>query len=313
MELKKLVSVIIPTYNRAPYLARAIHSALAQEYSPIEIIVVDDGSTDDTSQVIASFRDQIISVRQNNRGVSSARNTGLKMARGEYIAFLDSDDFWAKEKLSEQVKALEEHPDCNVCYTWWITVDEHGHFKRFFRPRAEGWIFQKLYDLNYPLSSHVLARRKCFFEEDTSPLLFDTDLVIAEDLKVWLQLSLKHRFRCVKEYLVFCTEHHGSSIKSLDIGQLLSSLRSVETFLLQHPLASEQLRRWGKRATAVWQVKCSYMYFVKGNRKEALKGFLSALALCPTYTRTYLAILQCIIGRRPVDKVIRVYDQFRYQ
>jgi glycosyltransferase involved in cell wall biosynthesis len=313
MERKNLVSVIIPTYNRSHYLARAINSALAQKYSPLEIIVVDDGSTDNTPNVIASFRDQIIPVRQDNMGVSAARNLGLQIARGEYIAFLDSDDFWAEEKLLEQIRTLEEHPDCDVSYTWWTTVDEHGHFKRFFHPNAEGSVFQQLYFSSYALSSHILARRKCFYKEDRLYLLFDTDLAIAEDLKVWLQLSLKHRFRCVKKYLVFCTEHHGSSIKSLNICQLLNSLRSVETFLIKDPLASERLRKWGKRATAAWHVKCSYMYFVKGNRKEALKGFLSALVLCPTYKRTYLGIFQCIIGRRPVDKIIRVYDLFRYQ
>ena len=113
------VSVIIPTYNRAAKVRNAIASVLAQTFSDLEVIVVDDGSSDDTGQILGeSFGDRIRYYAQANQGVSVARNKGIAEARGEWIAFLDSDDLWEKDKLEWQFKALERFgPQCGACYT----------------------------------------------------------------------------------------------------------------------------------------------------------------------------------------------------
>lgn len=108
------VSVIIPVYNGAPFLAEAIHSVLRQNYERLEIIVVDDGSTDDTADVAARFAARIRFVQQDNRGPSAARNRGLEMARGDVIAFLDADDLWPGEKLNRQLDYLRRHPQTEV-------------------------------------------------------------------------------------------------------------------------------------------------------------------------------------------------------
>lgn len=109
------VSVVIPTYNRAPTLPRALESTLAQTIDDLEILVVDDGSTDDTASVLATYQDVDSRVRPvvhaTNQGANVARNTGIEHARGEYIAFLDSDDEWHPEKLERQLAALEDRPD----------------------------------------------------------------------------------------------------------------------------------------------------------------------------------------------------------
>jgi glycosyltransferase involved in cell wall biosynthesis len=113
------VSVVIPTYNRADKVGKTIESALAQTFTDLEVIVVDDGSSDDTARVLAkAFGDRILYIAQTNQGASIARNKGIEQARGEWIAFLDSDDLWEKDKLEWQFKALEQFgPQCGACYT----------------------------------------------------------------------------------------------------------------------------------------------------------------------------------------------------
>src|ERR1700722_8506374 len=117
--MKPKVSVVIPTYNRAATVPRAIESVLAQTVTDLEVIVVDDGSSDDTGKVLREmFGDRIRYYSQANQGASVARNKGVEEARGEWIAFLDSDDLWEKEKLEWQLKAVERfQPHCKVCYT----------------------------------------------------------------------------------------------------------------------------------------------------------------------------------------------------
>ncbi|HUO36169.1 MAG TPA: glycosyltransferase family A protein, partial [Candidatus Acidoferrum sp.] len=113
------VSVVIPTYNRAKKVRGAIDSALGQTISDLEVIVVDDGSSDNTAKVLQeAYGTRIRYFAQQNQGASAARNKGMAEARGEWIAFLDSDDFWEKEKLEWQLKTVEQFaPDCGVCYT----------------------------------------------------------------------------------------------------------------------------------------------------------------------------------------------------
>src|SRR5512143_3730544 len=111
MSSEPLVSVVMPVYNGARYLRQALESALAQTYRPLEIVVVDDGSTDETPAILAEFGTRIRALRQPNSGSAAARNAALDAARGELIAFLDADDLWLPQKLAVQVEYLREHPD----------------------------------------------------------------------------------------------------------------------------------------------------------------------------------------------------------
>ena len=120
------VSVIIPTYNREKLISRAIESVLAQVYPVYEIIVVDDGSTDATKSVLAPFNGKIKYIYQKNAGIAEARNRGIKESSGEYIAFLDSDDYWAPEKLAEQVKVLDANPQVGIVFAPMPIVNEKG-------------------------------------------------------------------------------------------------------------------------------------------------------------------------------------------
>src|SRR5262249_33901781 len=125
-EQRDLVSVIIPTYNRASAVRSAITSALRQTHPQIEVIVVDDGSTDDTKATLAAFGDSIRALHQPNAGVSAARNTALRHARGEFVAFLDSDDEWFDWKLAAQVAAMRGNPAAGLVWTDMSAVDPSG-------------------------------------------------------------------------------------------------------------------------------------------------------------------------------------------
>ena len=111
------VSVIIPTYNRAQVVGEAIDSVLSQTYNDLELIVVDDGSQDETRSVVSSYNSQVTYLHQEHQGVSAARNRGIELARGKYLSFLDSDDLWLKEKLYLQMEGMKSDPETLISYT----------------------------------------------------------------------------------------------------------------------------------------------------------------------------------------------------
>ena len=129
MSDRPLISCIVPVYNGENYLAEALDSILDQSYRPLEIIVVDDGSTDGTAQVGARYADQITYLHQPNRGPAAARNRGIRAAKGEFLAFLDADDLWVKDKLSYQMSKFEARPELEMCVS---------HVKNFWIPELEG-------------------------------------------------------------------------------------------------------------------------------------------------------------------------------
>jgi len=183
-----LISVIIPTYNRADRIGVAVESVLAQTDRDWELIIVDDGSTDDTETVVQSFDDDRIKyIRQENHGVSAARNQGIKRARGGLIAFLDSDDRWEPRKSEVQRRFFESHPDVHICQTeekWIRNGLRVNPMKKHKKP--SGWIFKECLDLCVVSPSAVMLRCGVF----DSIGLFDETLAACEDYDFWLRSSL---------------------------------------------------------------------------------------------------------------------------
>jgi glycosyltransferase involved in cell wall biosynthesis len=203
------VSVIIPTYNCARYLPEAIDSALAQTYRDFEIIVVDDGSTDNTQEVLARYGDQIRVIRQSNQGRGAARNTGILAARGEYIAFLDADDLWVPQKLERQVPLFDERPEigwaCSDAVNF--TGSELSLQSRFqtlgLRPFPEARVLNVLVPACAIYSITVVVRASCFAESG----LFDVSLPVAQDYDMWLRLATRFPIGCVNEVLALHRRH----------------------------------------------------------------------------------------------------------
>jgi len=192
------VSVIIPTYNRAKFLEEAINSVLNQTYKDFEIIVVDDGSTDNTKEIIRKFG-EIIYIYQKNKGVSSARNKGIKMSRGEYIAFLDSDDLWLKRKLEKQMKIFEKYPENKICHTNEIWIRDGKRINQGKRhQKYGGYIFDKVLPLCIISPSSVVIKREVFEKVG----LFDERLKVCEDYDMWLRICAHYKVYFLDEPLI---------------------------------------------------------------------------------------------------------------
>jgi glycosyltransferase involved in cell wall biosynthesis len=186
------VSVIIPTYQRGHIVGQAINSVLAQTYSDYEIIVINDGSQDNTSQVLAQFSEHnIITIHQANQGLSAARNAGIRSARGKYIAFLDDDDLWEPQKLEKQIPVLEANPHLGLIYSDSLFFsDKYGLFSGSYNtafPTPNLQVLWTLFRYNYIPVPTVVVRRDCLDKVG----LFDETLKSCEDYDLWLRLIEK--------------------------------------------------------------------------------------------------------------------------
>lgn len=181
-----LVTVVIPSYNRMHTLSRALDSVFAQTASmTLEVIVVDDGSTDGTQQLVESRYPQLVYIQQANQGVSAARNTGIKRARGDWVAFLDSDDEWLPHKLQNQLQLLSE-TGLKVCHTEEVWVRNGVRVNQMNKHRKRGgWIFQTCLPLCAMSPSSMLMHRDII----ESIGYFDETLPACEDYDYWLRLT----------------------------------------------------------------------------------------------------------------------------
>ena len=183
------VSVIIPTYNRKHTLKRAIKSVYMQSLPPFELIVVDDGSNDGTKEWVRQKYPNVKYIYQENRGVSSARNKGIKIARGDWIALLDSDDEWLPNKLSEQINKIKSNLDVKILHSneIWIRngvrVNQMKKHKKF-----GGYIFEKCLDICRISPSSVLLKKEILNDIGT----FDESLKVCEDYDLWLRITSKY-------------------------------------------------------------------------------------------------------------------------
>ncbi len=192
--MKKFVSVIIPTYNREQFLQKAIDSVLGQTYRHFELIVVDDGSADNTERLVKNCSHDIVYIRQDNKGPAAARNRGVAAARHELVAFLDSDDRFAPDKLAVQVSAMEQHPGCLVSHTGETWYRRGRLLNQKNRHRKNGGdIFKQSLELCGVGMSTVLLHKKIFILYGP----FDEEYPCCEDYELWLRVSAGQQFLLV--------------------------------------------------------------------------------------------------------------------
>jgi glycosyltransferase involved in cell wall biosynthesis len=232
-----LVSVVIPNYNYARYLPEAIDSVLAQTYPAVEIIVVDDGSKDDSEAVLQRYEGRIRAVRQANQGVSAARNNGIRASRGEAIAFLDSDDAWDPRKLELQMQKLDD-PAVGLVHCGIEYVDSAGRSLSVDLQGAEGNILRRhaLFRVATVRSgSTALVRRSCFDRVG----LFDEGLSTSADWDMWRRLGGISEVRMVPLPLLRYRLHDGAMHRNLAVFER-DMLRAFER-MFQDPDAAELL------------------------------------------------------------------------
>lgn len=207
-DMKKLVptvSVIVPTYNRAEYVRDAIDSILAQTYQDFEIIVVDDGSTDHTKEVLGRYDGKITYLHQSNGGSGSARNLGIRHARGKYIAFLDSDDFWLSTLLDSEVRFLEQN-HYDFVHSKMIVTDINGHEAGYKPSRKQENTFDWFIKFGRWSTSTVLVKKECFEKVG----YFDESLRVVQDYDQWLRIARHFRIGFLNETLSVYRQHENN-------------------------------------------------------------------------------------------------------
>jgi glycosyltransferase involved in cell wall biosynthesis len=252
------VSVIIPTYNRSWCLSEAIDSVLSQTFQDMELIVVDDGSSDETPALLSRYGDRLRCLRQTNQGVSAARNHGFQAAGGALIAFLDSDDLWQPEKLARQVDFFDHQPDALICQTGetWIRRGRRVNAKHRHR-KPSGWIFEPSLALCLVSPSAVMMRRELLEEMGG----FDESLPACEDYDLWLRVSLRYPIHLIEEALVIKRGGHDDQLSgqhSLDRYRI----QSLDKILDRESLSPAQFQG----AVATLREKCRI--FAAGCRKR---------------------------------------------
>lgn len=220
------VSIIIPNYNHTRFVRQAIESALNQTIRPQEIIIVDDGSTDNSREVVTSYGDKVHYIWQENQGLAGARNTGIKAAESEYVGLLDADDIWLPEYLEKMLALANQHPDGAVFYCTAQAMDENGQplpqvFGGPVLPSEA--IYGKILRANYLIPSTILLRRSTAMEAG----LFDQHLRSCEDWDLWLRLLPGHKFYGSQERLVRYRVH-GASLSTNPEGMQRAATSVIE-------------------------------------------------------------------------------------
>jgi glycosyltransferase involved in cell wall biosynthesis len=302
------VSLIIPTYNRAHLLPDAVNSALGQSYRNFEVIIIDDGSTDNTRKIALSFPPQVRYVYQENQGAPSAFNKGIKLARGEYLAIFADDDMILESFLEKTVKFMDEHPEIGFCHGQVYTIDENGRPLRLNRARGKMKSFiidgkeeiSELLIRNYIVGCSVLFRRSCFDKVG----LFNPNLRSCEDWDMWIRLAKEYAIGYLAEPLAKYRVHTqsltghfvaesvkkdyidllNSVFKDVDFGPRYAHLQRKAYFSMYCYLAKISAER-GHRTTGIKYIFQSFLtcpsMFIKPDGISILidtaKGFVTSM------------------------------------
>lgn len=293
-----LVSVVMPAYNVAWCIGRAVDSVLAQDFRPCELIVVNDGSTDGTRALLEGYGAAITVINQENRGMSAARNTGIRRARGTYVAFLDADDWWLAGKLSRQVELMRGRPEIGFSSTTVRVEDDDGRLLNLWRcPNGSTEILATLFAQNAAIAggcSAVMARRDLLDRVG----LFDESLRGFEDPDLWMRLAAVSGYACIDETLAVILRREQSVSRNLD-SMRVAALRSMRK---NRALLPPGLRgRFWRSCLAGVYTDYAKPAYRAGRLGLAYADTLRALMLSPLGRgRLCLGLLRDFLLRKPV-------------
>jgi glycosyltransferase involved in cell wall biosynthesis len=301
------VSVIIPTFNCGQFIGRTLNSVFAQTYGDYEVIVVDDGSTDDTRDIVTAFEGRVHYYYQPNRGQASARNVAVDKANGEFIAYLDADDLWHPHKLERQVAYLDTHADRGLVHSDWAFIDENdnllvpAHLRNTGRSGPEGHCASQLFRWCGIQTPAVMERRHCL--DELGP--FDERLKAVEDYLRWILLAMADIcFGYIDEPLVMVRKR-ASSVSTNKPRESEAYLMLFDILLYETCLAS----RYGQEAVntirarhRALQREMMYIDRLEGRTRQARRRALHLIRDSPFEAPLYLELLKsCVpfyIGRR---------------
>lgn len=284
--MKNRISVVIPTFNRARYLIKAIDSVLCQSFNNYEIIVVDDGSTDNTREALLPYQNKINYIYQENKGVSEARNTGILASKGDYIAFLDSDDEWLPDKLKTQINDLNMYPDTIIsCTNVTIKTSERGDVNFFQDCLSLNFKqVQSIYKPSFGIllfTSTVLVKRSAIFEVS----MFDKELSIFEDIDLFFRLFTLGRIvmnpeQLVKVYRRDELNELNLTAQSKNKEKCLNNLIYIYQKILKYDLSANQ-RKFAKRQLSATWFDFGLYYNSLNKSKQANECFSTSFLTLP--------------------------------
>lgn len=269
-----LVSIIMPAYNAEKFISKSIESVLQQTYPNWELLVINDGSIDNTSNIVNSFNDSRIKlIEQDNSGVSKARNTGIANSTGEFIAFLDSDDLWLQDKLEIQVKYMINNQNIILSYGDYLSFIEDGKIienKQLYPFKIKD-LKERLLVFNFIATLTVMVKSDVL--KDTGG--FDTEFFGPEDWDLWIKISQKGDIDYIKENLAMYREHEGGISKNKK-RQLEEEYKVLKRHVLQSN--NEILKKY-----ALWfyNLKLTNFYFSQREMKKFIFTYFNMLKLIP--------------------------------
>jgi glycosyltransferase involved in cell wall biosynthesis len=289
------VSVIIPAYNAARTVDQTLDSVLSQTFQDFEIVVVDDGSTDDTPAVLARRRARLRVLRKVNEGrPAAARNLGVRASCGEYVAFVDADDTWHPDKLARQVAMLDRDPTIGLVYTADATINARGDIVSVnpCPPGARGRIYDVLRVHNVMVGSSVVVRRDAFDQVGG----FDQSLTSIENWDLWIRISSRWAIECIDEPLTFYRMHEGNRSGSVQLRR-----QNIFRVLEKHHEAAERSPEGRRiRRDAYFHAYFNVLgrgYFSRREMRLARWALLRAALLKPRWDVLRLLLLT-LLGRR---------------
>ncbi|MFN0108596.1 MAG: glycosyltransferase family 2 protein [Blastocatellia bacterium] len=294
------VSVIIPTYNSAPFIVATIRSVLDQTYSNYEVVIVDDGSTDDTLQILNAFVasscdlvDKIRFFSKSNGGPASARNMAIKNSTGKYMAFLDGDDLWTPDKLAEQVEFLERHPEIGMTFAEAVVFTEQNSQKEFREKIGYTGVTSFCYLLlgDHIPNSTVMMRRECV--DKIGWLNESRELVAVEDYEYWLRLARAFPIKGIAKPMAFYRVHANNLMgdgEDIERGLRLPLL-VLNEIERQFPDCWQQCGMEREALFARLTIRAGFAYKQRGEWLNCLKKFSEALKL-----RCNLRVIRWIVA-----------------
>lgn len=273
------VSVVIPTYNRGEYISETLKSVLSQTYTDFEVVVVDDGSTDDTKRILQPFESKIKLVEQPNSERAVARNNGIENSSGEYIAFLDSDDLWKENKLAKQVEVLDRCKQYAMCYGQSLRINDKSEQIKSAKRQLEGYsgsIFEKFLIRNFVVSATPLVRRENIDQIDG----FQTKYIPYEDWEYWARLSLTGDFYFINEPLAYYRIHPQQSVQLASAKKIEDATTLVLEDLFKLKDISEGLKN---KSLGLANLRFAYWYLIAGDIKTAKERLFKAASFYPGF------------------------------
>ena len=325
----QLVSVIIPTYNCGKYVVDAIESVLKQTYGHIEIVVIDDGSTDDTRSILDPYFDRIRYIYQENKGLANARNKGIREAKGEYIAFLDADDRWLSGKIELQIKCFKKLSDIQMVFTNFSAFNEAGNiegftYKRIFPIFQEnnltfenifpekfnlkhlngiyksniiniyhGNICKALFTGNFILPSSVMVNKSSILETGC----FNEEYKVAEETEFLLRFSYKYNIAYIDYPLVKYMLNRPNKLtgKKNTVLLISNAINIQERFIKENPIYYQRNWLQCQKAIGMSYLRLSYYHLSEFQKRKAIKNAILSCKWYPFKMKPYLLIASYLI------------------